>query len=88
METSSLPVAMGGAEAAPGTSRSVDGHRPTEINALLGSDRNRKRDAEIRAMWAAGFTLSKIATRFKMTDARIWQIVNRPKPQPTGEPDA
>jgi cytoskeletal protein CcmA (bactofilin family) len=30
--TSSRPVAMGGAE----TSRSADGHRPTEINALLG----------------------------------------------------
>jgi cytoskeletal protein CcmA (bactofilin family) len=33
---SSRPVAMGAAEPGPGTSRSADGHRPTEINALLG----------------------------------------------------
>jgi cytoskeletal protein CcmA (bactofilin family) len=37
--TSSLPLGMGGAEGSPGTSgtsRGADGHRPTEINALLG----------------------------------------------------
>ena len=62
--------------------------KPVNVHPPATSDRNRKRDAEIRAMWAAGFTLSKIAARFKMTDARIWQIVNRPKPQPTGETDA
>lgn len=52
--------------------------------------RNRKRDAEIRQMHAAGFTLSRIAARYQLTDARVWQIINdyrRAKPQPPRDDD-
>jgi hypothetical protein len=50
---------------------------------------NRKRDAEIRGLWHSGqWTLAAIARKFGITDSRVWQIVNRPRPQPEDDKDA
>lgn len=61
---------------------------PPKPNAV---QRRLKRDAEIRAMHAAGFTCARIAARFKLTDTRVWQIVTgyrSKRPQPMGDSDA
>lgn len=54
------------------------GARKTAPALPGGIESNRKRDAEIRALWATGrWTQSAIARKYRLTDARIWQIVNK-----------